>query len=103
MCRLNLRPRACASTKNKIVNISGEDELPLKAALCETQDKVFWRGSVWSHYSSALRRARCLTQMPPGRVSDEDFCACVQVERDPRAGVSAGIGTFKIHVYELFQ
>lgn len=41
MCRLNLRPRACVSTKNKIVNISGEDELPLKGAwgLCETQDK----------------------------------------------------------------
>lgn len=92
MCRLNVRPRACVSTKNK--NISGEDELPLKGvwALCEDKE-VLWRGSVWSHYSSALRRARCLTQMPSGRVSDEVFCACVQLERDPRASVSAGIGT----------
>lgn len=111
VCRLNVRPRARVSTKNK--NISGEDELPLKGvwALCEMQDKeVFWRGSVWSHYSSALRRARRLTQMPSGRVSDEVFCACVQLERDSRASVSAGIGTphfcsqtFRIHVYELIQ
>lgn len=94
MCRLNVRPRACVSTKNKIVNVSGEDELPLKVPGLSVRRRIkLWRGSVWSHYSSALRRARRLTQMPSGRVSDDVFYACVQLERDPRAGVSAGIGT----------